>query len=105
VGLVVMAGILGLAAVVPRLRRSLTALDPEAGTSHSHRIPRRVANALLVVALQLGDLAVVSVIIGIYPLATIVLARLVLKERMSAVQASGVGLALIATVLLALSTV
>jgi EamA domain-containing membrane protein RarD len=44
------------------------------------------------------------VIIGIYPLATIVLARLVLKERMSAVQASGVGLALIATVLLALST-
>jgi drug/metabolite transporter (DMT)-like permease len=118
VGLVIMAGILGLATIVPRLRRSLTALDPEAGTSHSHRIPRRaalwmmlaggillgVANALLVVALQLGDLAVVSVIVGIYPLATIVLARLVLKERMSAVQASGVGLALIATVLLALST-
>jgi len=118
VGLVIMVGILGLA-VVPRLGRSLAALDPEAGTSHSHHIPRRsalwmmvaggillgIANALLLVALQLGDLAVVSVIIGIYPLATIVLARLVLKERMSAVQASGVGLALVATVLLALSTV
>lgn len=118
VGLVLMAAVLGAAALLPRVRVALTTLDADQATSHSHHIPRRTAlwmvlaggvllgaaNALLVVALQAGDLAVVSVIIGIYPLATIVLARLVLKERMSPVQASGVALALVATVMLALSS-
>ena len=117
-GLVLVAALMGLAAIAPRLRRALTGLDPDSGTSHSHHMGRRAAvwmvvtggvllgasNALLVLALQLGDLAVVSVIVGIYPLATIVLARLVLKERMSAVQASGVVLALIATTVLALTS-
>lgn len=117
VGLVITAVVLGFAALVPAVRRALSTLDPEAGTSHSHHIPRGTAgwmvlvggvllgaaNALLVIALQQGNLAVVSVIVGIYPLATIVLARIVLKERMSWVQASGVALALLATATLAIA--
>lgn len=118
VGVVIMLALVGVAALSTRVRTSLATLEVDAEESHSSDVPRRTAltmmlvggillgasNALLVIALQHGDLAVVSVIIGIYPLATIVLARIVLKERMSPVQASGVGLALVATALLALAT-
>jgi drug/metabolite transporter (DMT)-like permease len=41
-----------------------------------------------------GSVAVVSVISSLYPMTTVILARLVLKERMSAVQAAGVFAAL-----------
>ncbi|MGN6125950.1 MAG: EamA family transporter [Humibacter sp.] len=117
VGVVIMLALLGVAALSAAVRRSLATLDVDEEQSHSRDIPRRTAlwmlliggillgaaNSLLVLALQHGDLAVVSVLIGIYPLATIVLARLVLKERMSPVQTSGVALALVATGLLALT--
>lgn len=60
-------------------------------------------NILLVLALHGGNLAVVAVLVSLYPLATVVLARLVLKERMSLVQFFGVALAIVAAVLLGIS--
>lgn len=62
-----------------------------------------IANALLLAALQSGSLAVVSVLIGLYPVATIVLARIVHHERLTWVQLAGVVLAIAACALLALA--
>jgi len=61
------------------------------------------ANALIVLALAAGELAIVSVLVGLYPVATVVLAAVVLRERMSRVQVAGVVLAVAASVLLALA--
>ncbi len=60
-----------------------------------------VANAMLLAALQSGSLAVVSVLVGLYPVATIVLARIVHRERLTRVQLAGVVLAIAACALLA----
>ncbi len=59
-----------------------------------------VAQAMLMVALQNGDLAVVAVLVGLYPMATVLLARLVLGERLGRRALVGVGAALAAGVLL-----
>ena len=61
-----------------------------------------ISNGLLVLALQSGSLAVVAVLIGLYPIGTIVLARIVHSERLSRVQLVGVVVALAASVILAL---
>jgi drug/metabolite transporter (DMT)-like permease len=62
-----------------------------------------VANAMLLAALQSGSLAVVSVLVGLYPVATIVLARGVHDERLTRVQLAGVVLAIAACALLAVA--
>lgn len=62
-----------------------------------------IGNILLVVALHSGNLAVVAVLMGLYPVGTVILARLVLKERMSLVQFFGVALAITAAILLGTS--
>ena len=62
-----------------------------------------VANAAVIAALQSGSLAVVSVLIGLYPLATLLLARLVGGERMTRLQLTGAGLAVAASGLLGLA--
>jgi drug/metabolite transporter (DMT)-like permease len=61
------------------------------------------ANALLMTALHLGNLAVVSVLSALYPIATVILAAAVLKERITAARAAGIVLAIVASVLLSLS--
>jgi drug/metabolite transporter (DMT)-like permease len=58
------------------------------------------ANVCLAYASTLGLISVVSVLSSIYPIVTVLLARLVLHERMSAVQAGGVGLAFAGVALL-----
>ncbi|GII87294.1 multidrug transporter [Sphaerisporangium siamense] len=59
------------------------------------------ANVLYLLAAQRGLLVVVAVLVSLYPASTLVLARWVLKERLNAVQASGIGLALGAVALIA----
>lgn len=59
-----------------------------------------VGNILLVIALHSGNLAVVAVLVSLYPLSTILLAWGLLKERMSPFQFAGVALAITAAILL-----
>lgn len=59
------------------------------------------SNVIFIIATTLGDLTIVAVLSSLYPISTVVLARAVLDERMSRVQLSGLALALIATVLIA----
>ena len=73
------------------------------------------ANVLLLAALRLGDLSIVAALTALYPAGTILLAMLqnyawsillaavVLRERVAAVQWLGLALALGAGVLLALA--
>lgn len=111
VGLVLLLALLAVVRLVPAVRRGLSILDAEQDAPPT---PRRaflasalggvllgVANALILAALQSGSLAVVSVLVGLYPIATIVLARILHGERLLPLQLLGVALAIAASVLLA----
>jgi drug/metabolite transporter (DMT)-like permease len=58
-----------------------------------------VADAFLVFALHLGNLAVVSVLIALYPVVTVILAATLLRERMTKLQFVAVGLVIAASLL------
>ncbi|HEY5134353.1 MAG TPA: DMT family transporter [Candidatus Nanopelagicales bacterium] len=60
------------------------------------------ANAIYVLALQIGLLSVVSVLGSLYPAATVLLARFVLAERLHLMQKVGMATAILAAALLAL---
>jgi drug/metabolite transporter (DMT)-like permease len=60
------------------------------------------ANAIYVLALQIGLLSVVSVLGSLYPAATVLLARYVLAERLHPMQKVGMVTAIAAAALLAL---
>lgn len=61
------------------------------------------ANVGLLLGLRIGELSVVSVLTALYPAGTIILAALVLKERIAPIQYVGLALALTAAAMLALS--
>ena len=61
------------------------------------------ANVLFLLATRTGALSVSGVLVSLYPVVVIVLARLVLRERLTGLQLTGVGLALTASALLAAS--
>ena len=86
--------LLGLAPRTPPIRgsRELTA---GAGALDA------LANVLYLVAVRQGLLGVVSVLAALYPVSTVILARLVLHERFARVQVAGMALALPAVVLMA----
>lgn len=61
------------------------------------------ANTILLIALRLGDLAIVSALTALYPAGTILLAAVILRERIAAVQWLGLALALTAAGMLAVA--
>lgn len=107
------------APVAPPHLMSVTASDPphSAGTSVDPRVLRRRArvlaavaglliggaNVLLMVALHAGSVAVVAVLVNLYPVATVLLAWIVLRERVNALQGTGIVLAVAASVMLGLA--
>ncbi|MEO0495475.1 MAG: DMT family transporter [Actinomycetota bacterium] len=60
-----------------------------------------VSNAMFLYATLEGDLAIVAVLSSLYPIATVILARVVLGERLTRVQQGGFVAAMIATALIA----
>lgn len=60
------------------------------------------ANVLMLIALRAGDLSIVSALTALYPAGTILLAAIVLRERVARVQWIGLALALAAGAMLAL---
>lgn len=59
-----------------------------------------MANALYLVAVRLGQLSLVATLASLYPASTVLLARLVLGERLSGAQLTGVVCAIMAVVLI-----
>lgn len=59
-----------------------------------------VANLFIITALRFGSLSLVGLLTALYPLATVFLARFILKEQIGKVQWFGIGLAVAAAALL-----
>jgi drug/metabolite transporter (DMT)-like permease len=62
-----------------------------------------IANTGLLIGLRLGDLSITAVLTALYPAGTIILAAIVLKERIAPVQIVGLVLAVAASAMLALA--
>jgi drug/metabolite transporter (DMT)-like permease len=59
-----------------------------------------LANALYLIAAQQGPLSIVVTLSSLYPASTVLLARIVLRERLNGLQITGVGCALAAVLLI-----
>lgn len=83
-----------------------TALRPGPGTMRpiaACGVFDMAANAFLILAFGHGLLVLVAVITSLYPASTLVLARVVLHERVTRVQAIGLAIAALAVVLIAVA--
>ena len=105
-------GVLGAAAALHH--RSSRHAEP-AGTRRQtgRRVPRRVAvvsgasqavaDVLIIIGIHHGDLAVMAALIALYPLGTITCARIMTNEHLAPLQATGVALAIAASITLAVT--
>ena len=98
----VLIGVLGAVAASRSGRSYLPADPPVRGRAVAAGVLDVGANAVYVLALQVGLLSVVSVLGSLYPAATVLLARFVLAERLRPMQKVGMVTAIAAAALLAL---
>lgn len=110
-------GAIVLAALLVARRRSDAAGRPATASDGPRRAGLRTAlvlalacgvadaaaNGLILTGLRLGELSVMSVLTALYPAGTIVLAAIVLKERIAPLQIVGLVLAIAAAGMLALA--
>ena len=61
-------------------------------------------NGAYILSAQAGSLAVASVLSSLYPVTTVVLAALVLRERITRIHALGIGLAAAAVAMIAIGS-
>jgi drug/metabolite transporter (DMT)-like permease len=59
------------------------------------------ANVLYLLAVRMGQLSIVGLLSSLYPVSTVLLATLLLRERLSKTQLAGVGGCTLAVVLIA----
>lgn len=100
-----------IAVLAARSRRAATGSATPGGFGWRPGLPFAIAaglvdataNVLLLLGLRSGDLSVMSVLVALYPAGTIILAAVVLKERVAPVQWVGLVLALAAAGMLAVA--
>ena len=110
----VSAGLLGLFLTFSILRKKFKPADAPSAPKAS--VPAKFwgavfiagifdssANVFFTLAARMGSLSVVSVLTALYPLGTIILARIFLKEKIALTQTIGIGLALAGSAILALA--
>jgi drug/metabolite transporter (DMT)-like permease len=84
-------------------RRSLRVSRPALPLVALSGVGDMTANALFLLATQQpGQLAITGVLASLYPVSTVVLAQLVLRERLAGAQIAGLGTAVAAVVLITL---
>lgn len=91
--------LIGTLAFVPRRRVAIA--RPVLPWALAAGVADTLANVSMLTAVRLGPLAVASVLSSLYPVVTILLARLVLGERLRRLQRLGIAVALVAVVLTA----
>ena len=95
---------LGLLVGLARVRRHTIQLDgPSARLAALAGMLDMASNVLFLVAVRGGELALVGLLASLSPLGTVGLARVVLRERLRAVQGLGAALAVGSVVLLAMA--
>ncbi len=101
VGARVLTTTLLLAVIFGAKRSGLPTVRPALGLIVLAGLFDTGSNVLFLFAANIGDLSIVAVLSSLYPVSTVVLARLWLNERMSQLQLGGLSLAVLATVLIA----
>ena len=92
--------VLGSAALVGLISRRAPAPGSRSLTAAAGYLDAQ-ANVLYLLAVREGLVSVVSVLAALYPVSTVILAKVVLHERFHKVQLAGMALALPATILMA----
>ena len=101
--LMVRVGALSLLAVALVVRRPSFSMDrSQLATLASVGVLDNGANLLFVVAAQHGLLSLIAVLASLYPVTTVLLARVTLHERLSRIQIVGIAAALTGVALIAL---
>jgi drug/metabolite transporter (DMT)-like permease len=97
------ASVLLVVAIALAGRRPLTVTRPALPLVAASGVGDMTANALFLLATQSdGQLAITGVLASLYPVSTVVLAQLVLRERLIGAQVAGLGAAVAAVVLITL---
>ena len=94
------ASVILFAAIAVGGRQSIRMPGPMALLAIACGIIDMLANALYLLAARQGPLSVVVTLSSLYPASTVLLARVVLGERLNLLQVSGVGCAMAAVVLI-----
>jgi len=101
--LMVRVGALSLLSVALLVRRPSFTMDREQlGTLAGVGVLDNAANLLFVIAAQHGLLSLIAVLASLYPVTTVLLARIALHERLSRIQIVGIAMALAGVALIAL---